>query len=111
MRKKCYGSITERYEMLRSVTEELRIITECYRALRDVTEHTEVLWKRYGVLRSITEHYGALRYCPTPSTITTSIEYTHPSTDPTHHPKQHPDPISCFATLHFPDRHTDRQMG
>jgi len=39
--------------------------------------------------------------------------YTHPSTNPTHHHKQHPDPISRFATIHFadfqPDRSTDRQ--
>jgi len=34
--------------------------------------------------------------------------YTHPSTDPTHHPKWHLDPISRFATVHFPDRQTDR---
>ena len=25
----------------------------------------------------------------------------HRSTDPTHHPKRHPDPISRFATVHF----------
>jgi len=30
----------------------------------------------------------------------------HPSTDPTHHPKRHLDPISRFATIHFPDRPT-----
>ena len=41
--------------------------------------------------------------CPFFSTIT-----THPSTDPTHYPKQHPDPISRFATVHFLDRPTDR---
>jgi len=28
---------------------------------------------------------------------------------PTHHPEQHPDPISHFATIHFADRPTDRQ--
>jgi len=43
------------------------------------------------------------------------IYYTHPSTDPTHQPRRHPHPISCFATVQFPDRHTDthtdRQMG
>ena len=33
------------------------------------------------------------------------IYYTHPSTDLTHHPKRHPDPISRFASVHFPDRH------
>jgi len=34
----------------------------------------------------------------------------HPlSTDPTHHAKRHPDPISRFATEHFPDTHTDQQ--
>jgi len=38
-------------------------------------------------------------------------------TDLTHHSKQHPDPISRFATVHFPDtqtqtdRPTDRQIG
>jgi len=26
----------------------------------------------------------------------------------THNPKQHPDPISHFATIHFPDTQTDR---
>jgi len=31
-----------------------------------------------------------------------------PSTDPTHHPKWYPDPISHFATVHFPDRQTAR---
>ena len=41
--------------------------------------------------------------------ITTSIEYTHPSTDPTHHPKRHPDRISRFATVHFLDTQTDTQ--
>jgi len=36
------------------------------------------------------------------------------TTDPTHHPKRHPDPVCRFATIHFPDtdtetdRHTDR---
>ena len=34
------------------------------------------------------------------------IKYTHPSTDPTYHPKRHPDPISCFPTIHL-DRQTD----
>jgi len=33
----------------------------------------------------------------------------HPSsTDPTHHPKRHLDPISRFATVHFPNSHTQR---
>ena len=42
---------------------------------------------------------------------------THPSTDPTHNPKRHPDPISRFATVHYPDTQrqtdqpTDRHMG
>ena len=31
-----------------------------------------------------------------------------PSTDPTHHPKWHPDPISRFATVHFPGWQTDQ---
>jgi len=29
-------------------------------------------------------------------------------TDPTQHPKQQLDPISHFATVHFPDRLIDR---
>jgi len=40
-----------------------------------------------------------------------SIQYSHSSTDSTHHPKRHPDPFSRVATVHFPHRHTDRQMG
>jgi len=50
-----------------------------------------------------------------------SFDDNHPdlihSTDPIHHSKRHPDPISCFAAIHFPDRqtetrtHTDQQMG
>jgi len=47
---------------------------------------------------------------PSHSTITTHIWYTHPSTDPTHHPKRLLDPISHFATVHFADRLTDWQM-
>jgi len=35
---------------------------------------------------------------------------THPSTDLTHHPKRHPDPISRFSTIHSSDRPTDRQV-
>jgi len=31
------------------------------------------------------------------------------STDPTHHSKWHPNPLSHFATLHIADRQTDRQ--
>ena len=46
---------------------------------------------------------------PSSSTITTPIWYTHPSTDPTYHSKHHPDPISRFAIIHFPDRQIDRQ--
>jgi len=33
---------------------------------------------------------------------------THTKPDPTHHPKRHTDPISRFATIHFPNRPTDR---
>jgi len=50
---------------------------------------------------------------PSPSMITTKIQYTHSSTDPSHHPKRHPDPISRFATAHFcwpKDRPTDGQV-
>ena len=32
------------------------------------------------------------------------------SADPTHHRKRHSDPISRFATVHFPDRQTHRQV-
>ena len=32
------------------------------------------------------------------------LHLIHPSlTDLTRHPNRHPDPISCFATVHFPD--------
>jgi len=34
-----------------------------------------------------------------------------PSTDPTHHSKGHPDPISHFSTAHSLDRQTDRGQG
>jgi len=37
--------------------------------------------------------------------------YTHPTTDPTHLPKRHPDTVSRFATVHFRDRQTDRQTS
>jgi len=33
----------------------------------------------------------------------------HPWTQPTHHPKRHPDPISRFCTSHWTDRQTVRQ--
>jgi len=37
------------------------------------------------------------------------IKYIHPSTDPTHQPTRHPDPLSRFATIHFrTDRPTNR---
>ena len=39
----------------------------------------------------------------------TPIFYTHAVTNSTHHPKRHPHPITRFATIHFPDIHTDRQ--
>jgi len=37
----------------------------------------------------------------------------HPSNDPTHHRRWHPDPISHFSTIHPQDRdrQTNRQMG
>jgi len=49
--------------------------------------------------------------CPFPSMFTTLIQYTHPSTNPTHYPRWHPDLLSRFATLHFLDRQTDWQNG
>jgi len=37
--------------------------------------------------------------------------HIHQSFDrPTHHPKRRPDPLSRFATVHFLDNQTDRQM-
>ena len=36
---------------------------------------------------------------PLPLTISTSIYYTHPSTDPTYYPKPHSDTISRFSTI------------
>jgi len=35
--------------------------------------------------------------------------HLYPSTDSTHHPKWHPDPISRFATVHTANKPTDRQ--
>jgi len=49
------------------------------------------------------------KIAPSLLTISTRFKYTHPSTGPTHHPKRHPDPISRFATVHPPDRQTNRQ--
>ena len=40
------------------------------------------------------------------------LHLLNPSLDrPTHNSKRHPDPVSRFATIHFPDRQTDRQIG
>jgi len=50
-----------------------------------------------------------LQNCPFPLNDHHHIWYTYSSTDPTHHPKQHPDPTSQFATVHFPHRLTERQ--
>jgi len=45
-----------------------------------------------------------------PKTATSSPRLIHPSLDRPNSPlKRHPDPISRFATVHFPD--TDRQTG
>jgi len=50
---------------------------------------------------------------PIPLMMTTPSKNTYLLTDPTHHPKRHPDPISCFATILFLDHqtntHTHRQ--
>jgi len=35
----------------------------------------------------------------------------HLWTQPTHHPKRHPDPISRFSTMHLTDRPTDRHWS
>ena len=53
------------------------------------------------------QHISA-KTAPSFSTIFTPMQYTHPLTNPTHHPKQHSDSISRFATVHFPDRQTNR---
>jgi len=45
-------------------------------------------------------------YLPGGGAISTSDYLPHPWTQLTHHPKQHPDPISHFP--HPPDRPTDR---
>ena len=45
-----------------------------------------------------------------PSTIATPISYTHLSTNPTHRPKRHWDPISRFATVHFLVRLADTDI-
>jgi len=85
----------------------LQIVTEAlqkrYGALRSVMEQlgnvagvTKTLQKRCVSLRDVTERYG---------TVSEYIDFA----DPTHHPKQHPDPISRFATINFTDFQTDRQ--
>jgi len=44
-----------------------------------------------------------------PSTNSTPIQHTYPLTDPTHHSKHHPDPISRFSMIHHQsDRQTDK---
>ena len=59
--------------------------------------HPEVIW----------EERVATHVDPSPS----NTVYTHRSTDPAHHPKRHPDPISRFATIHFQtDRRTARRQ-
>jgi len=47
---------------------------------------------------------------PLPIDVHHPIEYTHQSTDTTHHVKWHSDPISHFATVHSgpPDTQTER---
>jgi len=52
--------------------------------------------------------YITPKTAPSPSMISTPMQYTHHSTDPTYHPRRHPDPISHFATVHLPDRQTNR---
>jgi len=46
--------------------------------------------------------------CHFPSTDLYSHLIIHPSTDPTHHSKRYPDPISRFSTVHPLHRKTDR---
>ena len=51
-----------------------------------------------------------LQNCSSPSTISTPSNSLHSSRGRPHSPpKRHPDPISRFATVHPPDRPTDRQ--
>jgi len=44
--------------------------------------------------------------CPFP--FDTHLIHLSLDNRPHSHPKQHPDPISRFATVHFPDRQKDR---
>jgi len=43
--------------------------------------------------------------------ISTSVFLPPPWTQPTHHPKRHPGPISNLSSVHQTDTQTDRQMG
>jgi len=46
---------------------------------------------------------------PNRETISIFIYTAHPWTNPTNHPKRHPDPVSRFSTIHRTDRSNDRQ--
>jgi len=52
----------------------------------------------------------AHKITPSHGAIPKSNYLPHPWTHPTYYPKPHPYLISCFATMHRTDRHTDQQM-
>ena len=57
--------------------------------------------------------YDLRKYCFTNRVVNiwNSLPNWVVMTDPTHHPKRHPDPLSHFATVHFADRLTDGLGG
>jgi len=46
--------------------------------------------------------------CPFPWSNRLPVNLPHPCTQPTHHSKRHPDPISRFSTIHRTVQQTDR---
>jgi len=94
----------------------------------NITRNPKVIWeepRRHPSRQRITMHKVSLvtMGCPTftpPSLPPSPKNYPFPfndlhpiwypsSTDRTHHPKWHSDPISHFSTIHPPDRPPDRQ--
>jgi len=76
----------------------------------------KVIWEEHVALAQLCNQVLLLsigcpnspQNCPFPFDDKHPIYYTHPSTDPTHHPKRHRDAISRCATIYFPDQQTDR---
>ena len=72
-----------------------------------------VIWEELHHLPSRHNGYNVMPHiyletAPSPSMTATPIQYTHSSTDLTHHPKWLPHPINRFAIVHTLDRQTDR---